>query len=120
MMDMNEFILDRDASGIPTNSPIGLRFTTNNVYIALPADTEKTTTVPTGNYSYYEAVFRYSPNGSVFVAPGSVAITIPTSSFAATPACLNPPNATVAAGSTLRFITHDSTTSVSISYYGIK
>jgi hypothetical protein len=118
MMNFNEFTLDRDSTGIATNAPIGLPFTANNVYIALAADTEATTTVPSGDYQWYEAVFRYTPNGTIFVAPGSVAITVPTGSFAATPACLNPPNARVAAGSTLRFITHDSASSVSVSYYG--
>lgn len=120
MMNTNEFIMDRDASGVPTNSPIGLPFTSNNVYIELKQDTEATTTVPSGPYSFYEAIFRYSPTGSVFVAPGSVAITVPTNSFAATPSCLNPPNVQVAAGSTLRFITHDTATFLSVSYYGIK
>lgn len=118
MSGINEFLIEKDAAGVPTNSPIGLRFTTNNVYIALAQDTEATTTVPSGDYQFYEAVFRYTPTGTVFVAPGSVAITVPTGSFAATPACLNPPNARVAAGSTLRFITHDTASSVSVSYYG--
>jgi hypothetical protein len=118
MMNFNEFTIDRDSSGVPTNSPIGLPFTVNNVYIALAQNTEATTTVPSGDYQWYEAIFRYTPAGTVFVAPGSVALTLPSSSFASTPSCINPPNARVAAGSTLRFITNDTTTSLSVSYYG--
>lgn len=119
MMNQNEFILDRDGSGVPTNSPIGLPFTANNIYIALAQNTEATTTVPTGDYKFYEAVFRYSRSGTVFVAPGSVAITLPTGSFASTPSSINPPNARVSAGSTLRFLTNDTGTYLTVSYYGL-
>lgn len=108
--------ITRDVSGAIA---YGLPFCDNNQYIALATDTEVTLTVPNNtNFSVFDVVFQYTPGGSVWVADGSVAITLPSSSFAATPAQLNPPVRRAKMGDTLRFRTGDTGTVVGVSFYG--
>jgi hypothetical protein len=114
---MTTFNISRDVSGAVA---YGLPFCDNNEYIELDMGVEATTTVPDDtNFTNFNVVFAYTPGGSVWVADGSVAITLPTNSFAATPAVLNPPVRTAKAGDTLRFLTGDTGTCVGVSYYGV-
>lgn len=114
---MTAFTITRDPTGAVA---YGLRFCDTNQYTVLTTNTEYTLTVPaTSNYSQFEAVFNYTPGGSVWVANGSVAITLPTTSFAATSAQLNPTVRLVNKGDTLRFISGDTGTVVGVSFYGV-
>lgn len=108
--------ITRDVSGAVA---YGLPFCDNNQYIVLTTNTEATLTVPSNtNFNVFDAVFAISPGGSVWIADGSVAITLPTTSFAATSAQLNPSVRRVLKGETLRFISGDSATAVGVSFYG--
>lgn len=114
---MTVFTINRDVTGAVS---YGLPFCDNNQYIVLTASTESTLTVPANtNFNKFEAVFAITPGGSVWIADGSVTLTLPTTSFTATSAQLNPSVRIVNKGDTLRFISGDTATAVGVSFYGI-
>lgn len=114
---MTQWLIGRDASGAVDYS---LEFCDSNQYIELTASTESTLAVPTTlNYSKFRAVFGYTPGGSVWVSNGDATLTLPTTSFTATEAQLNPPVRTVNRGETLHFISGDTGTCVGVSFYGV-
>ncbi len=114
---MTNFAITRDNSGAVA---YGLNFCDTNYYVQLAAGVEQTLTVPaTTNYNNFEVIFSYTPGGSVWIADGSVAITLPTGAFTATSAQLNPSVRLAAKGDTLRFISPDAATCVGVSFYGI-
>lgn len=114
---MTVFDITRDVSGAVA---YGLPFCDNNQYISMPTDTEVTLTVPNNtNFSIFNAVFSFTPGGSVWIADGLTTITLPSGSFAATSAVLNPTVRSCKSGDTLRFRTGDTGTAVGVSFYGV-
>lgn len=115
---MTMFNITRDNTGAVA---YGLEFCDNNQYIELATGVEDTLTVPANtNFNTFQAVFSYTPGGSVWVGTGGVAITLPLAgTFSATPAQLNPPVRIVEKGETLRFISADTGTCVGVSFYGV-
>lgn len=113
---MSQFALTRDINGVPA---YGLNFnSTNNSQFKLAANTAVTLTVPT-DYAIYEVVFQFEPGTKVWVSNSSATINSPSSSTpASTTAHLNPTVREVVQGSTLQFVTSDTSAEVGVSFYG--
>lgn len=113
---MAQFALTRDINGYVA---YGLAFnSSNNSQFKLSANSAVTLTVPT-DYNIYEVVFQFEPGTKVWVSNSSDTINPPSSSTpTSTTAQLNPTVREVAQGSTLQFITSDTSSEVGVSFYG--
>lgn len=114
---MTKLAMTRDINGYNT---FGLSFSTQKVFTTLATTVEQTTTVPTQNVKGYLAIFSYEPGAKVWVGNGSSAVSLPSGSFAASNGELNPSAREVSPGSTLRFITNDTTAEIGVSYYELQ
>jgi hypothetical protein len=104
-MSSTKFLLTRDVAGM---NGFGIAFAQDGQATSLAANTEKHFTVPS-NYPHWIAVFSYTPGSNIWV-DGITTAVVPSTSFAATTAELNPSARAVVAGQTLSFITADTTT----------
>ena len=104
-MSSTKFTMCRDISG--TNG-FGIPFSEDGQATSLAANTEQHFVVP-ANYPNWIAIFSYTPGSNIWV-DGITTAAVPSTSFAATTAELNPSARSVSAGQTLSFITADTTT----------
>ena len=104
-MNATKFLMQRDISG--TNG-FGIPFSLDGQATKLAANAEQHITVP-DNYPNWMAVFSYSPGASIWVDGINTAV-VPSTSFAANTARLNPAGRYVKAGDTISFITADTNT----------
>ncbi len=103
-MSSTKFNMTRDVNGY---NGFGIPFSQDGVGTFLASNAEQHFTVPS-NYPNWIAIFGYTPGSSVWV-DGITTAALPTSSFAATTAELNPTARAVSAGQVLSFITDDAT-----------
>ena len=104
-MISTKFQLTKDVSGY---NVFGIVFSLDGQATSLAANTEQHFTVPS-NYPNWIAIFSYTPGANIWVDGINTAV-VPSTSFAATTAELNPSARAVIAGQTLSFITADATT----------
>ena len=105
-------------SDIRGNVTEAVKVSDDNHAATLASSTELTLTVPSKLERYF-VIFRYAYGGTVLVANSDSSITPAGSgSFSSTNACINPEMLEVKGGSTLRFYTTDTSTSVTVSFYG--
>lgn len=107
------FNLNRDTTGIPAYAP---QFSNVIANIQLSANSEVTLTVPNDSAAYI-AVFSQQTGTDLWVGYGGTAIVAPTSSFVYANYEQNPGARRVLAGSTLRFMTPNTTSNVTVSFY---
>jgi hypothetical protein len=107
------FNLQRDVTGAPAYAPT---FSNNLWNTQLSQGVEQTLTVPADN-NFYEVVFSIQTGTNVWIGVGSVAVNLPSTSFAATSGEQNPSVRRVPAGATLRFMTSDTTSNVGVAFY---
>lgn len=112
-MTSTKFNLTRDVNGY---NGFGLPFSINGYSTELAANVAQSVTVPV-TYSNWIAIFSYTPGSNIWVN-GVTTAAVPGSSFAATTSQLNPSARAVKGGSTISFITSDSTSpQVGVSFY---
>lgn len=104
-------------SDVRGNVTEAVKVSDDNHAATLAASTELTLTVPS-KLNRYLVKLGYSYDGTVMVANSGDAITPAGSgSFSSTNACINPEMLEVDGGSTLRFYTTDTSTTVTVSFY---
>jgi len=103
-MSSTKFNLTKDIAGY---NGFGIVFAEDGQATSLAANTEQHFTVPS-NYPYWIAIFSYTPGSNIWV-DGITTAVVPSTSFGATTAELNPSARAVKAGDVLSFITADTT-----------
>lgn len=115
MGQSTKFLMTRDIGGY---NGFGVPFCNDGEQAVLAQNTEQHVTVPS-THPYWLAVFSFSPGSNVWV-DGTTTATFPAGSFAATTSDLNPSARLVKAGTTLSFITNDTTNPyVKVSFYTV-
>jgi hypothetical protein len=104
-MSSTKFNLTKDVAGY---NGFGIPFSQDGEATSLAANAEQHFVVP-ANYPNWIAIFSYTPGSNIWV-DGITTAAVPTTSFGATTAELNPSARAVSAGQTLSFITADTTT----------
>lgn len=100
-----KFNLTKDVAGY---NGFGIVFSLDGQATSLAANTEQHFVVPS-NYPNWTAIFSYTPGSNIWVDGINTAV-VPSTTFGATTAELNPSARAVVAGQTLSFITADTTT----------
>lgn len=113
---MTKLALTRDINGFNT---FGLRISSQKKNFTLTtAGGELTLTAPTENVNGYLAVFSFEPGAKVWFALGSDTVELPaTNTVNDCNSELNPTTREVAAGSTLRFKTNDTSVECGVMFY---
>lgn len=104
-MSSTKFNLTKDIAGY---NGFGIVFAQDGQATSLAANAEQHFVVPS-NYSNWIAIFSYTPGSNIWV-DGITTAAVPSTTFGATTAELNPSARAVVAGQTLSFITADTTT----------
>lgn len=108
-----KFNLTKDVGGY---NGFGVMFADDGYSGILAVGVAQSVTVPS-NYPCWLAVFSYTPGANIWVDNSTTAVA-PTGAFAATKADLNPSARFVKKGTTLSFITSDTTSpQVKVSFY---
>lgn len=110
---MTKLLLTRDSAGKNT---FGLPFASYRRATTLAATVAQTLTIPSASENGYLAIFSYEPGAKVWVGTGA-SISLPSGSFTDTNAELNPTARNIAGGTTIRFITNDTSTEIGITLY---
>lgn len=97
-----KFVLTRDINGF---NGFGLAFAQDGYSGVLVADAEQHVTVP-DSYPWWIAIFSFTPGSNVWV-DGITTAVVPSGSFSASTAELNPTARYVKAGDRMSFITSD-------------
>jgi hypothetical protein len=104
-MSSTKFSMTRDVNGY---NGFGIMFSEDGQATSLAANAEQHFVIPS-NYPNWIAIFSYTPGSNIWV-DGITTAAVPSTSFDATTAELNPAARAVSAGQTLSFITADTTT----------
>ncbi len=110
------FLINRDASGAVG---YGLTDTQTKYSTVLAANTAQSITLPE-DFKLYEVIFSFEPGASVWVSCDGSDAEVPGSSFDVTNSELNPVDRRYPGGTTLSFITADTTAQVGVIIYGVQ